>query len=304
MTWKSKKRLREELAILSEKYSRVHPACVELRQKLANQRDAASKGGARFLLEIGRLNDALTDTRKGEIAADKEVQRLEEELEQTSTELRKAGINCGGKVLIGVRALIEHDRFTNELYHKQLKRNTNQQGGNMSNDLKDLRDKVRKNKRDINDLETSVENLEDNQRVHVEAHNELEARVVALETNGPVEPEEPTGHPPRVHDIATLRQFITAQFGEDYFIKHATSRRQLCGPVRDELALRYSDIERVNDQGERHGYTADDEKHRDAIYYWDALAETYTIIDFCRDSSNAGTLENNLQWVPVTETPW
>lgn len=106
--------------------------------------------------------------------------------------------------------------------------------------------------------------------------------------------------PDDVINLSTLQQFIKVRYPtESVTWQDAGSFRTLIMRLRDDLAATYPNIERVNDQGSRYGYTAPDEKHADVIY----LISTAQVIDFARGSTEGGVLVDKLQWVSVAP-PW
>lgn len=117
-----------------------------------------------------------------------------------------------------------------------------------------------------------------------------------------IEIEEDFSFPEKVESVQELKQFINRAFGVHYIKKNFTPRRLACAAIRDSLALRYDNIERLNDQQNKHGYMAGDEHHQDAVYVY--INGIWYIIDFCIASKEDGPLENNLCWNIILETPW
>lgn len=117
----------------------------------------------------------------------------------------------------------------------------------------------------------------------------------------PDDPDNPDDIPAQVTGGATLRAFVKARFGTQTTIYLSPGQLlDLIKQVRDNLALTYLDIERVNDQAVRFGYTAPDDKHIDAIYY----VPTGQVIDFVVDSTGGGVLVDKIHWAPTQDTPW
>lgn len=112
--------------------------------------------------------------------------------------------------------------------------------------------------------------------------------------------DDKTDLPSDVFNLPTLQQFIKIRYpAESITWLPPDSFRDLIGRIRDDLAATYPNIERVNDQGSRYGYTAPDEKHVDVIY----LVSTAQVIDFARGSTEGGVLMDKLQWSGVAP-PW
>jgi hypothetical protein len=122
-----------------------------------------------------------------------------------------------------------------------------------------------------------------------------------------VDIEYPSSPPEDVYDIGSLRTFVLWYLRENAF-KYYSEKKIPAGMVRDKLASMYPNIERLNDQQERHQYSAGDHMHRDAIY----LVGTRQIIDFVTGSSAPGRLlwptnpnsNGNLTWINQTIAPY
>lgn len=81
-------------------------------------------------------------------------------------------------------------------------------------------------------------------------------------------------------------------------ITYQASLSELCGMFRDWLAKTFGNVQRVNDQSERHNHQASEDRHRDAIVI---IVDSDNpaldlVVDFCRGSSEGGTLRTKLQW--------
>lgn len=133
--------------------------------------------------------------------------------------------------------------------------------------------------------------------------NKLTWTVVNKEPKQPPLPEDttfPDSPPSDVNDYNSLKQFVLWYLRENAYRNYYT-RKVPAGMVRDKLAQMYSNIERINDQQKRYGYSANDDRHRDAFY----LVREVLIIDFVVDSTGAGSLlPNNLTWSPTKLAPW
>lgn len=121
----------------------------------------------------------------------------------------------------------------------------------------------------------------------------LEKRVKILEGGGNGD------YPPEVNDLATLKQFVLAELGQDAY-KPYEEKKIPAAIIRDALAARYRHIARLNDDPIGNGYTAPEHKHRDAFWHYGQD----TIIDFVKGSSDPGAIFDSLQWARETETPW
>jgi hypothetical protein len=106
-----------------------------------------------------------------------------------------------------------------------------------------------------------------------------------------------------VNDLASLREFIIGRFGEAWLVLYRDDGlTSACMQVRDALAETQPHIERLNDQADRHGYTAPAAKHADAFYWFDGAA--WRIVDFCIASDSPGSLAAQLCWRIEERTPW
>lgn len=129
--------------------------------------------------------------------------------------------------------------------------------------------------------------------------------------NPPFDPDDPGGEDPGeepgdgklpedVTGITSLIKFVKAKYPNDYnSYKAPEDFLDLVRRVRDDLAQKYGNIERLNDQSARFGYTADYEKHADAIY----IVGTNQVIDFVSGATAGGVLLDKLHWISV-EPPW
>ncbi len=74
-----------------------------------------------------------------------------------------------------------------------------------------------------------------------------------------------------------------------------------CRDVRNSLASidRYG-IERLNDQAEKHNYTASEEKHGDAIYFPNS-SKAY---DICKGSKEGGVFSQKVSFALIKVLPW
>lgn len=109
----------------------------------------------------------------------------------------------------------------------------------------------------------------------------------------------PSEAPADVYNKETLRIFVLWYLRGEAYAYKSPDMKAICRRVRDKLASKYSNIERVNDQKERFGYSAPDHSHSDAIY----LVRQNIVIDFCTASSSGGKLINKIAWGQVG-TPW
>lgn len=170
-----------------------------------------------------------------------------------------------------------------------------------------LREKVRGLKQECQrrfvNLDEQLARLGDSLDRHDQCLLDLETRLEEL-TARLEKPDDPmAGEPVAVNDLASLRAFIAARFGETALTAFQPSGlKAACMAIRNALAATFGDIERLNDQQERHGYTASETKHADAIYWFDGAA--WRIVDFCIASDAPGVLDAQLCWRIEPRTPW
>ncbi len=115
------------------------------------------------------------------------------------------------------------------------------------------------------------------------------------------EKEEPPYEPPEtIENAADVLKFARWKFGDEVDDFQSPDQQAICRRITDGMAFHYGDIERVNDQTVRHGYSAPDDKHKDAVY----LPEVDEIRDICGGSKKAGKFSDNATWNLIKETPW
>lgn len=159
---------------------------------------------------------------------------------------------------------------------------------------KDTRDIARENKHKVRDMAAQ-------QSANIGALKNHEQRLYDVEQwiqNHGSQP--PAQYPPNgvvLLSFDQMRDAIKTEFGAR-FSSTFNDLRPFCGEVRDFLAAKYSNVERVNDQQERFGYSAPDEKHTDAFVLW--VDGVGVIIDFCRDADAGGALSKKLTWTYAT----
>ena len=126
---------------------------------------------------------------------------------------------------------------------------------------------------------------------------ELESRIALLEG----QPHEPPvdGIPADVRSRTELVAFAQVVFKQE-LVSYSDDLRSFARKLRDALAAQYSLIERINDQEERFGYIAPDEKHSDAYY----RVDSDEIIDFMIDADSAGIPLERLNYSVNRITPW
>ena len=141
--------------------------------------------------------------------------------------------------------------------------------------------------------ESEVNAIVDTVSAHDAAILDLMRRVRALEGT-------PSGElPADIVSKSTLVVFAQMTFPEE-LAAYSDDNRPFARKLRDALAARYPLIERVNDQEERYGYAAPDEKHSDAFYRLD----TAEIIDFMTDADGPGRPIEKLGYNVNLITPW
>lgn len=128
--------------------------------------------------------------------------------------------------------------------------------------------------------------------------------------NPPKDPDDPGGDPggepgdgelpADVTGVQSLIKFVKAKYPNDYqSYKSPDEFLNFVRTIRDDLAAKYSNIERLNDQSARFGYTADYEKHADAIY----IVGSNQVIDFVSGATAGGILIDKIHWITV-QAPW
>lgn len=174
---------------------------------------------------------------------------------------------------------------------------------------KELLGKIRSNKKAITNNRNFINGL----KVRVNALDPLleaiqEELEVLKQMIGEKPPEEPGNLPLLIRDADDLRQFVKSHpdLGEEWAKEYVYEKKIKCAAVRDALAQTYPDIERINDQQERHSYTRDEEGHRDAVLVIVDPADPARdkVYDFCIASSSAGIFRDSICWNYQPITPW
>lgn len=147
-----------------------------------------------------------------------------------------------------------------------------------------------------NELESEINTLVDTANSHTSLITALVERVQALEGQPN---ESPSGLPADVNNKSSLIAFAQMSFPDEISV-YSDDNRTFARKLRDALAAQYPLIERVNDQEERFGYLAPEEKHSDAFY----RVDSGEIIDFMHDSDGAGRPIEKLGYGVNPITPW
>lgn len=174
--------------------------------------------------------------------------------------------------------------------------------------LKQIRDKVRAFRRAgelgdvrlgerIDALQADLINTMQILDMHTDRLTAIEAKIAGGGSGDPGE------FPAAVMDLATLKQFVRAQFGEAFLTAQmdGAAKKLACAEIRNGLAIRYpATIRRLNDDPIGNGYHAGETKHSDAIWY----VPEATVVDFCSGSDAAGVLDQDLTWRREPINPW